>query len=56
MNVADGLETIVDFLAAGRVDDAVSGCRQLAALSRRSTQLCPSSQAEPSRTASTVIA
>src|SRR4051794_12485600 len=42
MNVADGLEEIVEFLAAGRVDDAVSGCRQLATL-LRSTQLCPAS-------------
>jgi CelD/BcsL family acetyltransferase involved in cellulose biosynthesis len=42
MNVADGLETLVEFLAAGRVDDAVSACRQLATLSRRSPELCPS--------------
>jgi CelD/BcsL family acetyltransferase involved in cellulose biosynthesis len=34
VNVADGLEMIVGFLAAGRVDDAVSACRQLATLSR----------------------
>lgn len=32
-NVADGLEMVIEFLAAGRVDDAVSACRQLAALS-----------------------
>jgi CelD/BcsL family acetyltransferase involved in cellulose biosynthesis len=44
INMADGLETIVELLDAGRVDDAVSGCRQLATLSRRSTELCPSSQ------------
>jgi hypothetical protein len=43
-NVPDGLETIVKFLAAGRVDDAVSACRQLATVSRHSTELCPSSQ------------
>lgn len=34
-NVADGLETVVEFLGAGRVDDAISACRQLATLSRR---------------------
>jgi hypothetical protein len=56
MNVADGLETIVEFLADGRVDDAVSACRQLATLSRRSTPLCLSTQAEPSRTSMTVVA
>jgi len=46
INVADGLEMVVDFLAAGRVDDAVSGCRQLATLSRFSTESALSSQAE----------
>jgi CelD/BcsL family acetyltransferase involved in cellulose biosynthesis len=56
MNVADGLETIVKFLDDGRVDDAVSACRQLSMLSRRSTQLCPSSQAKPNRTSTTVPA
>src|SRR3954453_23006388 len=56
MNVADGLEEIVEFLAAGRVDDAASACRQLATLSRRSTELCPSSQAVPDRTSTTVLA
>ena len=56
MNLADGLETIVEFLAAGRVDDAVSACRQLATLSRRSTELCASSRAEPNRTSMTVVA
>src|SRR5215213_9062825 len=44
MNMADGLETIVELLDAGRVDEAVVACRQLAVLSRQSTQLCPTSQ------------
>lgn len=36
LNVPDGLDAIVELLAEGRVDDAVSGCRQLALLTRRS--------------------
>jgi hypothetical protein len=52
MNVADGLEEVVEILAAGRVDDAVSACRQLAALSRRSTQCLPDGT-EPGRTSIT---
>jgi hypothetical protein len=54
MNMADGLETVAEFLADGRVDDAASACRQLATLSRRSTQLGPSGRAGPSRTSLTV--
>jgi hypothetical protein len=56
MNVPDCLETIVEFLDVDRVDDAASACRQLATLSRRSTELRPSSQAEPNRTSITVVA
>jgi Acetyltransferase (GNAT) domain len=56
LNVPDGLEMIGEFLADGLVDDAASACRQLATLSRRSTQLCPSSQAETDRTYMTVLA
>lgn len=37
-NVPDALEMVADFMDAGRVDDAASGRRQLATLSRRSTQ------------------
>jgi CelD/BcsL family acetyltransferase involved in cellulose biosynthesis len=33
-NVADGREKVLEFLATGRVDDAVSARRQLASLSR----------------------
>lgn len=55
INVADGLEMIVGFLAAGRVDDAVSACRQLATLSRCSTELCLSSQAKSDQTSLTVL-
>ena len=50
LNVADGLETVVGFLADGRVDDAVSACRQLAALAPRSTGSCAPSRAELRRT------
>ena len=56
MNVADGLETVVKLLDADRVDDAISACRQLATLSRRSTESNPSSQAEPNRNAMTGVA
>jgi CelD/BcsL family acetyltransferase involved in cellulose biosynthesis len=56
MNMADGLEWVVGFLADGRVDDAASACRQLATLSRRSAELCPPSHAEPAGTSLTVVA
>ena len=54
-NVPDGLETIVEFLADGYVEDAASACRQLATLSRHSTE-CPASPAEPGLTRVTVDA
>jgi hypothetical protein len=55
MNLADGLETIIELLDDDRVDDAASACRQLAMLARGSTELRPSSQAESDRTSMTVV-
>jgi hypothetical protein len=49
VNMADALDAMAGFLAAGRVDDAVSACRQLAVLCRRSPELAFPGRSNPIR-------
>lgn len=54
VNVADGLERTLEFLATDHVDDAVSACRQLATLCRYSSASSVSGQINSDQTSLTI--